>query len=242
MRDNLRFNSDIGIVLPTYCEAENIYKLIKDILALKLNALILVVDDSSPDGTAQIVRELQKESDNILLIERAKKNGLGSAITDAFKFFLALEKMPKKIIVMDADFSHNPQQLPSLLDGMVEGCGIVIGSRYCSGGRIEGWSFSRKLISRIANRLARSSLKIKLNDCTSGYRCYSVDFLKVAVDSLHSQTYEIQIETVRQAKLNNFKVIEVPISFVNRKRGKSKLAGIEIRSFFLYILKAGLHK
>jgi dolichol-phosphate mannosyltransferase len=233
----LKRNSQVGIVLPTYCEADNIAALIKDINALQLNAAILVVDDSSPDGTAQIVLNLQKEYDNIVLCQRSQKNGLGSAITDAFKIFLAMENMPQKIVVMDTDYSHNPKDLPKILEAMDSTCGIVIGSRYVEGGEIKGWPLSRKLISKIANMTARSSLKLKLSDCTSGFRCYSAVFLKVAVGSLHSQTYEIQIETVRQAALRNFKVKEVPVVFVNRKKGTSKLSRSEIQSFLGYIFK-----
>jgi dolichol-phosphate mannosyltransferase len=234
---NLKVQSDIGIILPTYCEADNIANLIKDINALKLNATILVMDDSSPDGTGQIVQNLQKEHDNILLCERPKKTGLGSAITDAFKIFLAMENMPQKIVVMDTDYSHNPQDLPKIIDAMDSTCGVVIGSRYVKGGEIKGWPLSRKLISKIANMTARSTLKLKLSDCTSGFRCYSTEFLKVTINSLHSHTYEIQIETVRQATLRNFKVKEVPVVFVNRKRGKSKLSRLEIQSYLGYIFK-----
>jgi dolichol-phosphate mannosyltransferase len=239
---NLSVHSDIGIILPTYCEADNIENLIKDIMALNLNASILVIDDSSPDGTSQIVANLQKKYNSILLCERAKKDGLGSAITDAFKIFLAMENMPQKIVVMDADYSHNPKDLPRILDAMDCSCGVVIGSRYVQGGEIKGWPLSRKLISRIANTIARSSLKLKLSDCTSGFRCYSAGFLKVAINSLHSQTYEIQIETVRQAVLRNFKVVEIPVVFVNRKRGKSKLTKFEVQSYLSYIFKTLSHK
>lgn len=139
---------------------------------------------------------------------------------------------------MDADYSHDPKAIPQLLSSMYENdCGIVIGSRYCTGGNIVGWPFTRKIISRIANFIAKFSLGLKLHDFTSGFRCYSTAFLKAAVDNLHSQTYEIQIETIRQAVLRNFNVKETPISFVNRKRGKSKLTLTEIRSYIAYILK-----
>jgi dolichol-phosphate mannosyltransferase len=237
---HLKANSQVGIILPTYCEADNIANLIRDINALKLDASILVIDDCSPDGTGQIVQNLQKEYDNILLCEREQKNGLGSAITDAFKLFLAMENMPQKIVVMDADYSHNPKDLPRIIDEMNGDCGVVIGSRYVEGGKIVGWPISRKLISRIANMTARSTLKLKLSDCTSGFRCYSAGFLKVAVSSLHSHTYEIQIETVRQAMVRNFKVKEIPVVFVNRKRGKSKLSRTEIQSYLSYIFKTVL--
>jgi len=121
-------------------------------------------------------------------------------------------------------------------------CGIVIGSRYCRGGKIAGWPHARKIISRAANIVAKSVVGLRLNDCTSGFRCYSTHFLKEAIGSLHSQTYEIQIETVKQALLRGFSVKEVPILFVKRKRGKSKLTLAEIQSFISYVLKTVAHE
>jgi glycosyltransferase involved in cell wall biosynthesis len=232
----------VGIILPTYGEADNISRLIDDIESLNLDATILVIDDSSPDQTAEIVQEKQSKYPNILLHVRPRKSGLGTAITDGFKIFLAQNPAPKYVIAMDADYSHNPTAIPQLLSCMAEAenCGIVIGSRYCKGGEIVGWPLSRKMISRIANLIAQVSLGLKLGDCTSGFRCYSTVFLKDAIGNLHSQTYEIQIETVRQATLRNFNVKESPILFVNRKQGKSKLSGIEIKSYMKYVLKATL--
>ena len=236
---NLMINSEVGVILPTYGEAENISKLIEDIENLKLDASILVIDDSSPDGTAEIVQEKQKKYPNITLQVRPKKTGLGTAITDGFKIFLSTKEPPKFIFTMDADYSHNPQDIPQLLATMKEcDCGIVIGSRYIKGGRIAGWPYTRKIISKTANFIARASLGLKLKDCTSGYRCYSTKFLKEAIGNLHSHTYEIQIETIRQAALRNFKVKETPILFVNRKRGKSKLSWGEIKSYLSYTVKA----
>jgi dolichol-phosphate mannosyltransferase len=229
--------SEIGVILPTYREAENIANLIDEIENLQLNTSILVIDDSSPDRTAETVKNLQKKYSNILLCVRPKKSGLGTAITDGFKIFLSLKSAPKFIVTMDADYSHNPKAVPQLLSKMQSGCGIVIGSRYCRGGKIAGWSGVRKIISRTANVIAKFLVGLKLRDCTSGFRCYSTRFLKVAIGSLHSQTYEIQIETVRQALLRGFSVKESPILFVNRKRGKSKLSLAEVQSYISYVFK-----
>ena len=234
--------SEIGVILPTYREVENIANLIEGIENLQLNTSILVVDDSSPDGTAETVKNLQKKYDNILLCVRPQKRGLGTAITDGFKIFLALKSVPKFIVTMDADYSHNPKAVPQLLPKMQSGCGIVIGSRYCRGGKIVGWSGARKIVSRTANFAAKFLVGLKLRDCTSGFRCYSTRFLKVAIGSLHSQTYEIQIETVRQALLRGFSVKECPILFVNRKHGESKLALAEIQSYISYILKTATRR
>jgi dolichol-phosphate mannosyltransferase len=234
-------NSEIGVILPTYKEAGNIPKLIEDIENLELNASILVIDDSSPDGTDQIVLDKQKNHPNVILYSRPSKSGLGSAITDGFKYYLSAPYPPKYIVTMDADYSHNPQDIPQLLTVMKEcNCGIVIGSRYSKGGQIEGWPMSRKIISKTANAIARGSLGLKFKDCTSGFRCYSTDFLKEAISHLHSHTYEIQIETVRQAALRSFNVKETPIVFVNRKKGKSKLTWTEIKSYISYTFKATL--
>jgi dolichol-phosphate mannosyltransferase len=236
---NAMINLEVGVILPTYGEAENIAKLIEDIENLNLNANILVIDDSSPDGTAEIVREKQIKYSNVTLYVRPKKTGLGTAITDGFKIFLSAPEPPKYVFTMDADYSHNPQDIPQLLSTMKEcDCGIVIGSRYVKGGKIAGWPFTRKIISKTANLVAQASLNLKLKDCTSGFRCYSTKFLKEAISNLHSHTYEIQIETVRQATLRKFNVKEMPVLFVNRKRGKSKLSWTEIKSYLSYTMKA----
>jgi dolichol-phosphate mannosyltransferase len=206
-----------------------------------MGASLLVIDDSSPDRTAEIVLEKQKKYPNITLCSRPKKAGLGTAITDGFKIFLAANRPPRYVFTMDADYSHNPQDLPRLLSTMMQNdCGIVIGSRYVKNGEIAGWPFTRKIISKTANAIAKVSLGLKLKDCTSGFRCYSTVYLREAISNLHSHTYEIQIETVRQATLRDFNVQETPIVFINRKRGKSKLTWTEIKSYISYTLKATL--
>ncbi len=219
---DLEVRSEVGVILPTYREAENIENLINEIEGLPLNASILVIDDSSPDKTAEVVKCLQKKYSNVLLCVRPKKSGLGTAITDGFKIFLSLKFPPKFIVTMDADYSHNPKAMPQLLSKMQSDCGIVVGSRYFRGGKTAGWPYTRKAVSRIANIAAKSIVGLKFHDCTSGYRCYSATFLQAVIGSLHSQTYEIQIETVRL--------------FVNRKCGKSKLTLAEIQSYISYTL------
>ncbi len=238
----MQVSSKIGVILPTYGEAENIANLIKDIEALNLNVSILVIDDLSPDHTAEIVRQMQQKYSNIMLCVRPKKTGLGTAITDGFKIFLSMPILPKYVVTMDADYSHDPKAIPQLLSSMENNCGVVIGSRYCKGGKTAGWPFTRKIVSRVANFIAQNSLGLNLHDCTSGFRCYSTAFLKEAISNLHSQTYEIQIETIRQAVSKDFMVKETPILFVNRKRGKSKLTLTEIKSYLTYTFKAAMPK
>ena len=234
-----KFHSDpkVAVVLPTYCETENIERLIQELQELKFNLLITVIDDSSPDGTAEIVKKLQEEHDNIILFVRPKKLGLGTAIITAFRSILCLKNQLDYVITMDADYSHNPQDIPRLIDVARSGYDLVIGSRYCEGGRIIGWHRMRWLISRVANLIASAIVGTRIRDCTSGLRCYSKRYVKTVLPNLHSQTYEIQIETVKQARLQRFRVKEIPITFVNRKRGKSKLTPNEIKDFVSYILK-----
>jgi dolichol-phosphate mannosyltransferase len=232
----------VAVMLPTYCEAENIESLIQELQELKLNLLITVIDDSSPDGTAEIVKRLQEEYGNIFLFKRHKKLGLGTAITTGFRSLLRLRDQPDYIITMDADYSHNPQDIPRLITAAKSGFDLVIGSRYNEGGKIIGSHFGRRLISRFANFIVTTTVGLRVHDCTSGFRCYSKRYVKTVVHNLHSQTYEIQIETLRQAQLHAFNVKEIPITFVDRKRGKSKLTATEVHAFLTYTLKTVLGK
>jgi len=234
---NLKVDSEVGVILPTYCEAGNISKLIDEIEDLKLNPSILVIDDSSPDGTSDVVRGLQRKYGNILLLMRPTKSGLGTAITDGFKTFLSLKSPPQYIVTMDADYSHNPRDVPRVVSAARKGKGLAIGSRYIRGGKIENWSLMRLITSRIANFIASVRVKAKIHDYTSGLRCYSTNLVREMVPDLHSETYEIQIETIRQACKRRFDVREVPMTFVNRKKGKSKLSSNEIKGFITYILR-----
>jgi len=232
---NTNIHSDIGIILPTYCEADNVGRLIPELESLDLDTSILVVDDSSPDGTADLIRKLQKRYNNVLLLTRKRKSGLGTAITDGFKVFISLKNPPKYIITMDADYSHNPQEIIKLIAPVRQGCDLVVGSRYRNGGGTIGWGISRFAISKIANFITKLRIDSGISDYTSGMRCYSTKLVKGIINDLHSQTYEIQIETIRQANVRGYKIKDVPITFVNRKKGKSKLSINEIRDFITYI-------
>ncbi len=236
---NFGINSDTGIILPTYCEAANIEKLINEIEDLNLSISILVIDDSSPDGTVNVVRTLQKKYNNILLFIRPEKAGLGTAITDGFKLFLSLNNPPKRIVTMDADYSHNPKEISNLIEPVQQGADLVIGSRYCHNGSTRDWSIIRLVISKVANLITSIRISAKISDYTSGLRCYSTKLVRSIISDLHSQTYEIQIETIRQANRRRFRIKEIPITFINRKKGKSKLSINEIRDFLSYILSIG---
>jgi dolichol-phosphate mannosyltransferase len=233
---DLELRAQIGVLLPTYCETANLEKLVTEIENLNLPLSILILDDSSPDGTADVARSLQKKYRNILLLTRPKKSGLGTAITDGFKVFLSLEFPPKHIITMDADYSHNPKDVPKLIEASREEFGLVVGSRYCQDGGTQDWSIMRLAISKIANLLTKLAINAEISDYTSGMRCYSTNLVRKMIPDLHSHTYEIQIETIRQANLRRSKMKEIPITFVNRKKGRSKLSINEIKDFVSYIL------
>jgi len=234
---NIKTQPTVAIMLPTYREAQNIESLIRDIQKLSLNSFIMVIDDSSPDGTADIVRRLQKEYSNIVLYVRPAKLGLGTAITMGFRLLLSLENPPDYIIAMDSDYSHDPEDIPRLVDSAMHGTDLVIGSRYVHGGKTVGWPVARQLISHMANLVATMMVGMRVQDCTSGFRCYSREYVRDVISNLHSQTYEIQIETVKQAWIKRFVVNEVPIVFSNRKQGKSKLSKGEIKGFLAYVIK-----
>jgi dolichol-phosphate mannosyltransferase len=239
---NLDVKSEVGIILPTYCEAANIGKLVNEIESLDLNTSVLMIDDSSPDGTADIVRNLQNKHGNILIFVRPRKFGLGTAITDGFKIFLSLKNPPEYIVTMDADYSHSPKDVPRLVSAAKEAKGLAIGRRYCSGGGTVNWSIFRLATSRVANLMSSVLIGAGIHDYTSGLRCYSTNLVKNMVGDLHSETYEIQIETIRQARRKGFDVREVPIIFINRKKGKSKLTQKEVWEFLSYTVKIGLER
>jgi dolichol-phosphate mannosyltransferase len=136
---------------------------------------------------------------------------------------------------MDADYSHNPKHIPQLVSAVEDGADLVIGSRYCKGGETRKWSVLRLVISRIANFIAFTVIGAKIRDYTSGFRCYSTSLIRNILNDLHSQTYEIQIETIRQTHLRKLGIKEVPVTFINRKKGKSKLTVNEIEQFLSYI-------
>ncbi len=240
---NLNFVSDVGFILPTYCEAKNIEEIIRKIEKLNLKLSILVIDDSSPDGTANIVRDLQREYKNIILLIRPRKMGLGTAIVDGFKLLLSLKNPPKFIITMDADYSHDPAEIPKLLAPVkTDRYDLCIGSRYCHGGIVKNWNILRRLISKTANFVAKLVVGAEISDYTSGMRCYSTRLVRNIIHKLHSQTYEIQIETIRQASMRGYRITEAPITFINRKKGKSKLSINEVLDFISYIIATNISK
>lgn len=213
------------VIIPTYNEKENIERIIRKVFSLDGGYEILIIDDGSPDGTAAIVKSLQKEfPDRLNLIERAGKLGLGTAYITGFKW--ALGHGYDYIFEMDADFSHDPDDLPRLLEACKEGEGVAIGSRYSDGISVVNWPIGRIIMSYYASVYVRTVLRMKVFDCTAGYKCYSRRVLEaIDLDKVEMKGYGFQIEMKYTAWKLGFELAEVPIIFVNRKLGTSKMSG-----------------
>lgn len=209
------------VVMPTYCERENVERIVPEVLAHD-GVDVLVVDDGSPDGTADVVRALQAVSpDRVHLIERAGKQGLGTAYLTGFRW--ALTRDYTHIIEMDADFSHHPASLPRLLQAS-RYADLVIGSRYIPGGRTVGWPIHRKLISLGGSIYARLLLGLPVRDLTGGFKCFRRYVLEsIDLDSVNSTGYAFQIELTFRAANQGFRIAEIPITFAERIRGRSKM-------------------
>jgi dolichol-phosphate mannosyltransferase len=214
--------ADCTVVVPTYNERENIGAVIECVLAHD-RFRILVVDDSSPDGTAAIVRQYQANSQRVGLLSRPGKNGLGPAYLAGFR--RALDEGAAYIFEMDADFSHDPFYLPKLLEAVERGADLAIGSRYVPGGRTTDWGIVRQLISRGGNLYVRAILGMPLKDATGGFRCYRRRVLETLdLGGIHSNGYAFQIEMAHRAMAAGFRVCEVPIVFPDRRVGMSKMS------------------
>jgi len=220
-------NSDSIIIIPTYNEKENIEKIIRAVFGLQKCFHILVVDDGSPDGTAQIVRDLQSSSfgDRLFMIERSGKQGLGTAYIAGFRW--ALEHGYDFIFEMDADFSHDPNDLPRLYEACAtDGYDLAIGSRYISGVNVVNWPMGRVLMSYFASKYVRIVTGMNIHDTTAGFKCYRRRVLEtIPLDKIRFKGYAFQIEMKYTAYKIGFKIKEVPVIFVNRKEGTSKMSG-----------------
>jgi dolichol-phosphate mannosyltransferase len=210
------------VIIPTYNESDNIQKIIPEILAQGEGFQVLVVDDNSPDGTAGLVKDMRQRDARIHLIERASKQGLGTAYVTGFKY--ALENGFDFIFEMDADFSHDPGALPLLLK-KAEECDLVIGSRYISGVNVVNWPMRRLILSFTANVYTRIITGMPVRDATAGFKCYRRVVLEsIDLQSIHSNGYSFQIETNFKAWRKGFRICEVPIVFVDRRVGVSKMS------------------
>ncbi len=227
MNNTALLNSPL-VILPTYNERENLARLVKQLRALPGDVHVLVVDDGSPDGTGQIADELAAGDAGVHVLHRAGKLGLGTAYKAGFNFGLA--RGYRFLCTMDADFSHSPEDLPRLLNKAAnDSCDLVVGSRYVAGGRIVGCTLPRRLISYGANWLAHIILGITIRDCTAGFRVYRRRVLDtIDLDAIFSSGYSFLTEMAFLCERAGFRTGEVPITFVNRTEGASKISRWEI--------------
>ena len=226
-----------AISIATYNEKENIEKLIRQIFALPLSDLsVIIIDDNSPDGTAEIVENLKNEFSGLRLIRRAGKLGYGSAHIVGFK--QAMEEGAEIIVSLDADFSHQPEKINGLIQAIAEGNDVAVGSRKIPGGEIIGWNWWRKFASGGAMSVSKIVLGIKTNDLTSGFRAYRRSvFDKINLDAIGSNGYSFLEELIYLVERAGLKVKEVPITFIDRQLGRSKLSRKEIVKFFVTIFR-----
>jgi dolichol-phosphate mannosyltransferase len=212
------------VVLPTYNERENIADVLQAIRRARPDAEILVVDDSSPDGTAEIAKEVAAELTEIEVLVRPGKSGLGTAYREGFRWGIA--QGYEICVEMDSDFSHDPQALPELLAPIESGdADVVIGSRYVRGGTIPNWSIGRRLLSRLGNIYSKVLLGLSVEDSTAGYRAYAASVINaIDLDRVRSDSYGFQIEMTYLAQRSGARIVEVPIHFVDREKGASKMS------------------
>jgi dolichol-phosphate mannosyltransferase len=216
------------LILPTYDEAENIEAFIAAVLpVLPASARILVVDDSSPDGTGEIADGLAADEPRISVLHRTHKEGLGPAYIAGFRY--ALAQGAELLVEMDSDFSHDPSYLPALL-GAMESADLAIGSRYVAGGGVADWGVVRRTISRGGSAYSRVVLGLDIRDLTAGFKCFRREVLEaIDLDSIESRGYAFQVEITYRTVQQGFKVVEVPIVFRDREKGTSKIDRSVIR-------------
>ena len=228
---------EILVIIPTYNELENIQKLIPDILGRYEKADILVVDDNSPDGTGDYVEELSKTSERVNLIRRPKKLGLGTAYVEGFKFALKYDYM--FIFEMDADYSHDPREIKNFLKATSE-FDLVIGSRYIMGVNVVHWPMRRLMLSYFANFYTRIITGLPIHDATGGFKCFNRKVLEAFnFDNVKSNGYAFQIEMTFKAWKKGFTIGEIPIIFIDRSMGSSKMSRKIVREaiFMVWILR-----
>ncbi len=226
------------IVVPTYNEIGNIHRIYEKIFKAVDHLNLLIVDDSSPDGTGEAAEELARKDNRVSVLRRKGKMGLGSAYIHGMQF--AVDHGYELVVAMDADLSHDPAHLPQML-ALMDEYDLVIGSRYVKDGGMVNWGMGRFFISKLANYFCKWILNIKQEDCSGGYKCYRADLLKkIGLDNIFSHGYSFQVEILYRSLRKNAKVIEIPIIFVNRHEGESKLSVKELAQFGWTIFKLRL--
>lgn len=234
--------SDSIVIIPTYNERENIENIIRTVFALEKVFHILIIEDGSPDGTASIVKTLQQEfPERLFMIERKGKLGLGTAYIAGFKW--SLEHDYEYIFEMDADFSHNPADLPRLYKACAEeGADVAIGSRYISGVNVVNWPMGRVLMSYFASKYVRLITGIPVQDTTAGFKCYRRRVLEtIDLDGIRFKGYAFQIEMKFTAYKCGFKIVEVPVIFINRELGTSKMNSSIFGEAVFGVIKLKVH-
>ncbi len=226
------------VIIPTYNEKENIENIVHAVFRQPYNFHILIVDDNSPDGTAEIVKNLQKEfPEKLFLLEREGKLGLGTAYIEGFKW--ALDRDYEYIYEMDADFSHNPNDLQKLYQACAnEGVDLAIGSRYLTGVNVVNWPLGRVLMSYMASIYVRLVTGLKIADTTAGFKCYRREVIEtIELDKIRFKGYGFQIEMKFKTYKSGFTLKEIPIIFINRELGTSKMSGGIFSEAFLGVIK-----
>jgi len=228
--------SDSLVIIPTYNEKENIERIIRKVFSLPFLFEILIIDDGSPDGTAEIVKSLQEEYPALHLEQRTGKLGLGTAYIHGFKW--ALQRKYEFIFEMDADFSHNPDDLIRLREACLNGADVAIGSRYVNGVNVVNWPMNRVLMSYFASMYVRFITRISIQDATAGFKCYRRIVLEtIPMDKIRFVGYAFQIEMKFTAIKYGFKVVEVPIIFTDRTEGVSKMSTRIFREAFVGVIQ-----
>jgi dolichol-phosphate mannosyltransferase len=232
--------SDSLVIIPTYNEKENIEKMIRKVLSLEPSFHVLLVDDGSPDGTGQIIKDLQKTfPDKLFLIERSGKLGLGTAYIAGFQWALAHQY--HFIFEMDADFSHNPEDLIKLRENCANGADLAIGSRYKSGINVVNWPMSRVLLSFYASKYVQFITGMPINDATAGFKCYRREVLQsINFNKIKFVGYAFQIEMKFVTWKKGFNIIEVPIIFTDRSEGTSKMSKGIVKEAILGVIQMKL--
>lgn len=229
----------VAVIVPTYNERDNIEIIMGRVRSAVPGADLLVVDDNSPDGTGEIADKLASEDSHIHVLHRAGKAGLGAAYIAGFRW--ALERGYEAVVEMDADGSHRPEDLPRLLAAYGNGADAVIGSRYVPGGTVVNWPKSREFLSRGANIYNRVMLGISVRDATGGFRVYTAGTLRaIDMNNIESAGYCFQIDMTLRVLQAGLKLVEVPITFVERERGSSKMSNAVIREAFLRVAQWGI--
>jgi len=215
------------VCIPTYNEASNILALIEQVHLAAPQADVLVIDDNSPDGTGDLVRDRMLKDARLEAMARPGKLGLGTAYMAGFAF--ALQHGYPRALTMDADFSHPPERVPALIEAVDDGADLSVGSRYVPGGAIRGWTISRRVLSATANLVARQALRLRTRDCTGGFRCYSLRSMQFLVTRpLRSSGYSALIELLARCERADLSIKEIPITFTDRTHGRSKISRQEI--------------